>query len=341
MDHSAFVNDSHELIGLGEPSHGDTALADARFELFRRLVEGGVRSVVFESDRVAGLAANDYVQGGAGTLDTAMAEGFSHGFGAFDVNRRLIAWMREYNEHRPPAERLSFHGMDAPLEFTAASPRAYLEHARDYLGLDLDLAPFVGDDERWSRMEAVTDPAASPGDTPEAHRLRAVADDLLTALYARAPHLIAATSREEWDRARIHAATALDLLRYHRQAAERIEESERWSRLSAVRDAIMARNLLDIREREAGRGPTAVLAHNIHLQRDESRMEMAGMTLTWFGTGAVVAALLGPKYGFIAGSVGFADGEDHGSEDHGGADAVLVADGDKAVLTPVREEAPE
>ncbi|MQM28000.1 erythromycin esterase family protein [Glycomyces albidus] len=336
MELADVIRESHELIGLGEPSHGDTALADARFELLTRLVDGGVRSIAFESDRVAGLAADDYVQGRAGSLDTAMAEGFTHGFGAFDVNRRLVAWMREYNEQRPPAERLSFHGMDAPLEFTAASPRGHLEHVRDYLGLDLDLAPLAGDDQQWSRMEAVTDPAASPGDTPEAHRLRAVADDLLTALYSRAPHLIAATSRAAWDRARIHAATAVDLLRYHRQAAERIDEAERWSRLSAVRDAIMARNLLDIRDREAGRGPTAVLAHNIHLQRNESRMEMAGMTLTWFGTGAVVAALLGPKYGFIAGSLGFA-----GGEDFGGADAVLVADGDKTALAPAPDDEPD
>jgi erythromycin esterase-like protein len=335
MEHRHVINDAHELIGLGEPAHGDTALADARLDLLTRLVEDGVRSIAVESDRVAAFAADDYVQGRGGTLDTAMAEGFTHGFGAFAVNRRLIAWMREYNEDRAPADRVAFHGMDGPFEFTAASPRVHLEHVRDHLGLDLDLAPLVGDDERWSRTEAVTDPAASPGDTPGAHRLRAVADELHTALYAQAPQSIAATDRTVWDRARIHATTALGLLRYHRQAAQRLDEAERWSRLSGVRDALMAQNLLDIRALEAGRGPTAVLAHNIHLQRNESRMEMAGMNLTWNGTGAVIAALLGPKYLFIAGVLGPA-----APKDLGGADAVLRAGDGEATLTPAPEARP-
>ncbi|RRR98604.1 erythromycin esterase family protein [Glycomyces terrestris] len=353
MEHRHCITGSHELIGLGEHAHGDSALADARLELFTRLVEGGVRSIAFESDRVAALIADDYVQGRAGTLDSAAAEGITHGFGAFDVNRRLLAWLREHNEGRAPRDRVAFHGMDAPLEFTAASPRAYLEHVRDYLGRDLDLTEPCGDDERWSRTEAVVDPAASPGDTPAAHRLRVVADDLLAALDAEAPRLIAATSRTDWDRARIHATTALGLLRYHRQAAQPLEESERWSRLASVRDALMARNLLDIRATEAERGPTAVFAHNIHLQRTESRMEMAGMNLAWSGAGAIVAVLLGPKYVFVAGTLAApedrhdtrADTRDDRSVagggsnvDFGGADAILRAGDGEPTLTPARPQ---
>ncbi|GAA1687518.1 erythromycin esterase family protein [Glycomyces endophyticus] len=335
MEPGPHIGAAHEVIGLGEPAHGDTALADARLDLLTRLVDDGVRSIAFESDRVAGLAADDYVQGRTDSLDTALAEGLTHGFGAFDANRRLLAWMRAHNEDRAPRDRLSFHGIDGPFEFTAASPRPYLEHARDHLGADVDVAALTGDDERWSRMEAVLDPAASPGDGDEARRLRTIADDLLTALYAEAPRLVAATSRAAWDRARLHAETALGLLRYHRQAAQRLDESERWSRLSGVRDALMARNLLDVRAAEAGRGPTAVLAHNAHLRRHETRMEMAGMNLTWSGTGAIVAVLLGPKYAFIAGSLGPAD-----RADLGGADAVLHAGEGEPRLEPAPEAEP-
>lgn len=306
QDVHEFITDSHELVGLGEPTHGDAAFGAARNEVFARLVERGFRSFALESDRVAGLIVDDFVREGIGTLDAAMREGFSHGFGAFDANRELVAWMREYNEDRPPAERLSFHGIDATLEFTGASPRADLEYARDYLGLDLggadfDITGLAGEDERWSRIEAVTDPAASPGDTPEARKLRVIADDMLTWLYARAPELIAATSRSDWRRAEVRLVSALGLLRYHRQAAQRLEESERWSRLSGVRDALMAGNLLGIRGIEDVRGPTLVSAHNVHLQRNESRMSMSGMDLAWFGTGAVAASLLGERYAFIAG----------------------------------------
>ncbi|MEU6250773.1 erythromycin esterase family protein [Glycomyces sp. NPDC047010] len=290
----------HDVIGLGERAHGDSPHAEARTDHALRLVAQGARSIVFESDRVAAFAVDDYVQGRTDDLDTALSDGFTHGFGAFAVNRRLVSRLRAFNEDRGPGDRVAFHGMDAPLEFTAASPRAYLEHVRDYLGLALDIAALTDDDETWSAMEAVTDPAASPGDTPAARRLRVIADDLHAALYTAAPERIAATSVAEWHRARVNAATAAGLLRYHRQAAQPLPEVERWSRLSGVRDALMAANLLDVRALEADRGPTVVLAHDIHLQTTESRMEMAGMNLTWAGTGAIIAALLGPKYLFVA-----------------------------------------
>lgn len=299
-----FVNDSHDLLALGEPDHREPAFGEIRNELFAQLAEHGFRSFALESDRVAALAVDDYVRHGVGTLDAAMAQGFSHGFGAFAANRALVAWMREYNADRPMADRLAFHGIDAPLEFTAASPRRYLEHAVDYLGLDLDVRALAGDDEQWASMEAVTDPARSPGDSPAAMRLRAMADDLLTELYARAPELAAGAARARWDRARIHVTTALGLLRYHREAARPGEDGRRWSRLGGVRDAIMAQNVLDIRNREADRGPTLLSGHNLHLQRNPSRMSMGGMDLTWSGTGAILASLLGPRYACIVGSLG-------------------------------------
>ncbi|CAM3176609.1 erythromycin esterase family protein [Stackebrandtia soli] len=303
-----FVNDSHDIVGLGEPTHREPAFGQVRNEVFVQLVDRGFRSIALETDRVAALTVNDFVQHGVGSLDSVLNDGFTHGFGAIEANRWLVAWMREYNEVRPPRERLSFHGMDAPLEFTADSPRGHLEYVRDYLGLDLDLAGLVGDDERWSRTEAVMDPAESPGDSPEAERLRAIADDMFTSLHARAPGLIAATSRAEWHRAKTYLMSGLGLLRYHRQAANRIENSQRWSRLSGTRDALMAQNLLDIRDIETRRGPTVVFAHNIHLQLSPSHMNMAGMDLSWFGTGAIVGSLLGGRYAFVVGSLGCGEG---------------------------------
>jgi erythromycin esterase-like protein len=308
QDIREFVNDSHQLVALGEPDHREPAFGAIRNELFARLVESGFRSFALESDRVAAFAVNDFVQHGVGSLDAVMAQGFSHGFGAFPANLALVAWMREYNTGRAPEDRLAFHGIDAPFEFTAESPRRYLEHAADHLGLALGIRALAGDDARWSGMEAVTDPAKSPGDTPEAARLRVIADDLLNELYLRAPERIPATSRVEWDRARVHVTTAIGLLRYHREAARPGEDGARWSRLGAVRDAIMAQNVLDIRALEADRGPTLLYGHNLHLQRSESRMSMGGMDLTWFGTGAILASLLGDRYACVVGSLGRSEG---------------------------------
>ncbi|MEV8329013.1 erythromycin esterase family protein [Kitasatospora sp. NPDC056731] len=292
------------LLALGEPTHREPAFARIRNELFAQLVDRGFRSIALETDRVAALAVNDFVQEGVGTLDSVMGEGFSHGFGELDGNRRLVAWMREYNRSRPPADRLAFHGFDAQTENTSApSPRRYLEHARDYLGLDLDLVGLVGDDQRWSRPEAVLDPEMSPGASAEAEKLRTIADDLLTLLYARAPELVAATSRAEWRRARTHLTAGLGLLRYHRQSAERLEPGARLSGLLGTRDVLMAQNLLDIRSGEARRGGTLVFAHNLHLQRQPSTMRLADLDLAWSGAGAILNSLDEP-YTFVPGSLG-------------------------------------
>ncbi|HKN51709.1 MAG TPA: erythromycin esterase family protein, partial [Amycolatopsis sp.] len=296
-----------ELLALGEPTHREPAFTEVRNELFLQLVEHGFRSIALETDRVATLMVNDFVQDGVGTLDAVMREGFSHNFGHIEGNRQLVAWMREYNEGRPVEERLTFHGFDASTEtMSAPSPRRYLEYTRDYLGLDLDLANLTGDDERWSRTEAVVDPAMSPGDTPEAERLRVIADDMLTSLYARAPERIAATSRAEWFRAQTYLTAGLGLLRYHKQSARRLEQNARISLLGATRDALMAQNLLDIRALEARRGPTLVFAHNFHLQR--SLIDMPQLDLSWVGAGAIVESLWGERYVFVAGSIGRSEG---------------------------------
>ncbi|WP_160050920.1 erythromycin esterase family protein [Nocardiopsis sp. FR4] len=305
QDIQDILRPSCDLLALGEPAHREPAFGWVRNALFVRLVDRGFRSIALETDRVAALSVNDFVQGGAGTLDAVMREGFSHGFGGLDANRQLVAWMRERNQDLPPGERLALHGFDTPTENTSApSPRPYLEHVRAYLGLDLDLSGPAGADDRWSSEEAVLDPAMSPGATAGAERLRVIADDMLTALYTRAPELVAATSRADWLRARTHLTAGRGLLRYHRQAAVPLERSARMTGLLASRDALMAQNLLDLRGEEARRGATLVCAHNLHLRRGTSTMRVADMDTAWAGAGEIVTSLSQEEYAFVAGSLG-------------------------------------
>ncbi|MEV5645589.1 erythromycin esterase family protein [Streptomyces flaveolus] len=293
------------VLALGEPTHREPAFGWVRNELFARLAGLGFRSIALETDSVAALRVDDFVKGGDGDLDAVAREGFSHDFGNLETNRCLVAWMRDHNATRPQEERLSFHGFDVPTETTSApSPRRCLEFARDYLRLDLDLAGLLGADEQWSRTEAVMDPAMSVGATPEAERLRSLADDMLTLLHSNAAERIAQTSRTEWLRARAHLTAGLGLLRYHRQAAQRLENNDRLSRLFATRDALMAQNLLDIRSIEGRRGATLVFAHNVHLQRTPSTWSLGDLSVNWPGAGTVVAPLLGEQYVFIVGSLG-------------------------------------
>ena len=294
------------LLALGEPTHGPQALLDLRNDLFRQLVEEeGYRTITVESDCLMGLIVDDYVTGGAGELDDVLARGFSHGWGAFDGNRELVRWMRAHNAGRPPAAQVRFAGFDGPLEMTgAASPRAALTALHGYLDADLlpctpeELDRLLGPDDRWTNPGALMDPAQSIGRTPEAEQLRLLADDLVAQLDIQTPQLIAATSREHWHRARLQARTAVGLLRYHYWLAD--TSPSRLTRLCALRDLMMAANLLAV----ADRGPALAHAHNSHLQRTKSSMRLGEHNLEWWSAGAIVDAHLGKDYAFLATAVG-------------------------------------
>jgi erythromycin esterase-like protein len=298
------------MLTLGEPTHGADAVLELRNELFRQLVEQeGYRTIAMESDCLMGLVVNDYVTSGAGDLDDVMQRGFSHEWGAFPGNRELVRWMRAYNDGRPGPERLRFAGFDGPLEITAAaSPRPALTALHAYLAAraDADLLPctaetldrLIGADDRWTEPAAMMDPSRSVGQTPDAQRLRLIADDLVALLDAQLPHLIAVSTPDDLFRVRLYGRTATGLLRYHSRMADTSPGRMAW--LLTVRDSMMAANLLALAER----GPTLVNAHNSHLQREKSTMRMGGPLLHWWGAGALVGAQLGERYAFLATALG-------------------------------------
>ncbi|MBT2442917.1 erythromycin esterase family protein [Streptomyces sp. ISL-36] len=303
------------LLALGEPTHGEDTLLGLRNELFRQLVEEeGYRTIAVESDCMMGLVVDDYVTSGTGSLDEAMEHGFSHGWGTSAANRELVRWMRAYNvraenDGRPPSERLRFAGFDGPLEIThAASPRQALTALHGYLStrVDAGLLPctadtldrLLGADDRWTDPAAMMDPAQCVGQSAEAGQLRLLADDLVALLDAQTPHLITATPRDDWHRARLYGRTATGLLRYHYWMAD--TSPARMTRLCALRDLMMAHNLLAV----AGRGLALVHAHNSHLQREKSTMQMWEGPVEWWSAGALVSAQLGKEYAFVATALG-------------------------------------
>lgn len=303
------------LLALGEPAHGEETLLDLRNELFRQLVEReGYRTITIESDCLKGLVVDDYVTTGTGTLDDVMEHGFSHGWAAHPANRELVRWMRAHNvraenDGRPASELLRFAGFDGPLEITAAaSPRQPLTALHGYLSARVDAAllPCTGEaldrllcaDERWTDPAAMRDPARSVGQSADAGRLRLLADDLVALLDAQTPHLLAESSRDDWDRARLYGRTATGLLRYHHWMAD--TSPARMTRLCTLRDLMMAHNLLAL----AARGPALVHAHNSHLQREKSTVRMWEGPVEWWSAGALVDARLGEEYAFVATALG-------------------------------------
>ena len=298
------------ILALGEPTHGEDTLRQARNELFRQFVEHeGYRTIAIESDCLMGLVVDEYVTSGTGTLDEAVDRGFSHGFGASAANRELVRWMRSYNEGRPASEQVRFAGFEGPLEITGpASPRQALSAVHDHLAphLDAHLLPctaqtlddLLGADQLWTHPEAMMDPSRSVGRSAEAGRLRLIADDLVALLEEQAPHLLAATSREDLDRARLYGRTAVGLLRYHHWLAD--TSPARMNRLLSVRDRMMADNLLALAER----GPVLAHAHNAHFQREKSSMRMWQGPVEWWSAGALVSTRLGEGYALISTALG-------------------------------------
>ncbi|MBN6051548.1 erythromycin esterase family protein, partial [Nonomuraea sp. RK-328] len=244
-----------------------------------------------------GLVVDDYVTTGAGTLDDVMERGFSHNFGTFPANRELVRWMREYNEEHD--EKLRFFGFDGPLEYWAASPRQALTSLYALLDgpqpcTEETLDTLLGPDDRWENEAAAMDPSQSIGRSADAQRLRLITDDLVALLDTQAPRLSAA----DRERAALYGRTAVGLLRYHYGMAD--ASPDRWARLSALRDAMMAANLRAVAEQ----GPALVFASNLHLQRNKSLMSLGDQTLEWWSAGAIAATRLGDRYAFLASAFG-------------------------------------
>lgn len=296
------------LLGLGEARHFVGELGELRNEIFRHLVEHeGYRSFAIESDCLMGLVVDDHITTGAGSLDDVMDRGFSHGFGALPANRELVRWMRAYNDEHD--EKLRFFGFDGPLEYWAASPRQALTALYALLDGPLpwteeDLDTLLGPDDRWSNETTVMDPSQSIGQSADAQRLRVIADDLVALLDTQLPRLNA----DDRERAALYGRTATGLLRYHHWMAD--ASPARWTRLSALRDAMMAANLCAVAER----GPALVFGHNLHLQRNKSLMPFGDHQLEWWSAGAITGTRLGDRYAFLASALGMV-GDDAPSPD--------------------------
>jgi erythromycin esterase-like protein len=292
------------LLALGEPTHGIEAFTLLRNELLGHLVERGYRSIVLETDVFAASLVDDYVGGATAEVDTVLATGFSHGFGAVPGNRELVEWLRAHNAGRAPQDRVRFHGFDAPTEtYSAPSPRCALSSANDYLPAALrpesarDLDTLLGNDADWTNQAAMFDPALSVGDSDRARGLRIVADDLASTLRRAAPSLHSADPAG-YVHAVAHARTAQGLLRYH--AAIASPAPDRVATLFSLRTEMMAENLLAIVAQEQRRGPSLVFAHNVHLQHAQSPMPVGADAVSWGSAGALVGLTLGERYVFLA-----------------------------------------
>lgn len=106
------VSSDVRVVGLGEASHGVAEYQQMKAEVFKALVENnGCRTFIIEGDFGGALKVDQYINGGTGTAEEAVAE---IGFAIYRTQEMadLVDWMRSYNEAVPQEEALHFYGMD-------------------------------------------------------------------------------------------------------------------------------------------------------------------------------------------------------------------------------------
>jgi erythromycin esterase len=343
------LGDAVELLGIGEALHGSEEILLLRNRLFQRLVQAhGYRAVVLEVSSPQAHAINDYVLGARPAEDPAVQAWFAAGFGAFDANRELVEWIRNYNADQAHAPKLHFYGFDLPLgEGGLASPSRVLDLVLGYLD-SVDsasarthrerIAPLVGDAAEWERPTALFAPAQSIGRSAPATELRIATLDLITELRIRRPELVGLSDRLAYADAVHHAELARKLLDAHAALAT----PGAYARMLGIRDLIMADNLEHVLALERGRGRVLVFAASGHLKRGmmEWHLPPEPGVKQWWPAGAHLTQSLGPRYAVIGMALGVSDDNAIAAPEPDTLEARLARAGGPLVIPTHRGEAP-
>lgn len=323
------LDDSVELLGLGEALHGGEDILILRNRLFKCLVEAhGYSTIAIESSFPKSHIVNDYVNGlGPSSYEAVQDTGFSHGFGKLEANRELVEWMREYNADPSHQTKLQFYGFDSPTEVTHGdSPRQVLYFVIDYLTSIDDtrgkeyrkcMNELIGPDSDWENPDAMMDPAKSVGLSPAANALRIETENLISELHVRRPELVAKSDENRYLEAVQYATIARQLLNYHAALAQKSEPGKRIIDGLSIRDMMMADNLKYIVSRERCRGKVLVFAHNSHLKCGKAQWQLGIELLTWWPAGAHLKDIFGSKYTVIGSAVGISDANGIGQPEAG------------------------
>lgn len=264
--------DGARIIGMGEATHGTREFHTIRHRLVRKLVaDHGLRAVAFEDNFASVRRINEYVRDGEGDTESAMDSFLTYLFHTTEV-RRMIEWLRAFNEGRPEDDRVGVYGIDvqraAPVAewlrsyFERTDPE-YLESVDDRLDVVAQSSTFAFDldeDETGTMLEL----AVELGERLEAHEAAYVSE----------------TSASEWELARRHARV---MEQSGQRRAAQLDETDVREQLFAgweVRDRSMAENvgwLLDFEDTDR----MAIWAHNSHLQR--GTRELGGESLRPLG----------------------------------------------------------
>lgn len=250
------------VVCLGESAHFASEFVRLRDRIARYLVrELGFSAFVLESGLPEGLAVDEWVRGGPGSLATIARRGITYAFGRCEEMHAQLQWMRDWNATH--SHQVGFYGMDVPG--WCANPAAGVAACLDRL------SPQPGDRELLAAADLGDPTRAASADGPDTPDVPAELSRGVTELVARAT----AADDEIALRCAHGAQRVVDFLQHGLYPEPRRN----------LRNEVMADNLHWILGREER---VIVGAHNVHLQR----------TPTFDGTepiGSLLAPVLGQE----------------------------------------------
>lgn len=262
---------SARVVALGEPAHGAHEPLAFRNRLFEYLVEElGFTAIALESGVSESRRVNDFVRGGPGEAREIARAGLTWGFGDYSENVELLQWMRTFNAAVDESRKVSFYGIDlsgsSDGDFTTA--RGALDDALAYLAR---VAPEASRDARRAIepfMQRFTRGKYQALEEEDKQHLRRAINELIAVFERERPHLVAASSEQDFEwawRSAVAASQVEQLFRLWPADTPAEGVSAEFYRAAAARDAAMADNVQWALKREGAAGRVLVYAHNAHI----------------------------------------------------------------------------
>lgn len=317
-----------QIVGLGEATHGTREFFQFKDRLIRHLVaDRGVRLVCLEANAPETLALNRYVVHGEGDPATGLAGVY---FWTWQVKavRDLLEWLRSFNEGRPVADRVRFHGLD--VQYTAGAVDR-LQRLLETVAPDThetladELATLHDDGERVDEadhsgaregaLERVRDRLGGVADTepslsdPNGDWAATTSDpdatattDLRLCLETLAGAVEYRRRVADWRAAREAADSADDADDGRTDATDgESAEEAAMAALLGTRDEVMA-DLVDTLRDRTDAERAVIWGHDAHVNRDRSGLRDRDLSGTSLGS------VLADRYGDDYRAVGFAWG---------------------------------
>ena len=229
------------IVALGEATHGNIEFQQLKLEVFKVMIEKvGVRAFALEGDFGGCEYVNRYIHGGEGTAKEAAA---AIGFAIYrtDEMAELISYMREYNESAQLGNDLQFYGFD--MQRYEYNYQYLLEEARA-LGMDTTELEKIWNQGKFN-------------DNYDSDQIAEIITKVKEEM----------SSKEENARAVHFADILLQNIFLQNISLGKVIDSA--GQGNAIRDELMAQNVLWILEQEENRGNNCIFisGHNGHIEQ--------------------------------------------------------------------------